>query len=82
VAKKPKRARAPRKKKETGSTEEPIAAIQEAAVETIEVVPPPAKKTRRAPAKKAAEPVAEVVEPIAEKPKRAPRPRKKTPAAA
>ncbi len=81
VAKKPKRARAPRKKKETGSTGEPIAAIQEAAVETIEVVPPPAKKARRAPAKKAAETVAEVVETIAEKPKRAPRPRKKAPAA-
>lgn len=85
VAKKPKRARAPRKKKETGSTEEPIVAIQEAAVETIDVVPPPAKKARRSPAKKAAEPAAEVVEaavvaapiPTPEKPKPAPRARRK-----
>ncbi|OGU01360.1 MAG: ribonuclease E [Geobacteraceae bacterium GWC2_55_20] len=82
VAKKSKRPSAPRKKKETGSTKEPIAAIQEAAVETIEVVPPPAKKARRKPAKKAAEPVAEVVEAAADKPKRAPRSRKKAPAAA
>ncbi|MDU0457482.1 MAG: Rne/Rng family ribonuclease [Geobacteraceae bacterium] len=82
AAEKPKRTRAPRKKKEAAVPEPSFEATREPAAETVEVVLPPAKKTRRAPAKKTAEPAAEVIEAITEKPKRAPRPRKKAPESA
>lgn len=74
---KPKRKRTANKKKKEVAAIETETSIAEPAAEQEPSQPP--KKTRRAAAKKAVEPVEEVPLPVTEKPKRVPRPRKKAP---
>lgn len=74
---KPKRKRTANKKKKEVAPIETETPVTEPAAEQEPSQPP--KKTRRAAAKKAVEPVEEVPVPVTEKPKRVPRPRKKAP---